>query len=133
MARINILYYSILFIPYYLALNHITFSQILYLTWLSFTDLFSYKTISTNPLGVYKRHLDVSKSYRKGHENHFPNRVRLHLFSKYNKFEISTRFLHEHFSSMNLFYSEIGITPIESSKPKLWHFNANLVCLPSLH
>ena len=35
-------------------------------------DLFSYKIISTNTLGVYKRHLDVSKSYRKGHENHFP-------------------------------------------------------------
>ena len=69
MARIHVLYYSILFIPYYLALNHITFRSI-YLSLLA--DLFSYKTISTNTLGVYKRHLDVSKLYSKEHENHFP-------------------------------------------------------------
>ena len=33
---------------------------------------------------------------------------------------------------MNLFYSEIGIIPIESSKLKLWHFYAKLVNLPIL-
>ena len=34
--------------------------------------------------------------------------------------------------SMNLFYLEIGIIPIGSSKPKLWHFHAKLVNLPIL-
>ena len=32
--------------------------------------------------------------------------------------------------SMNLFYLEIGIIPIGSSKLKLWHFHAKLVNLP---
>ena len=32
--------------------------------------------------------------------------------------------------SMNLFYLEIGIIPIGSSKLKLWHFHAKLVKLP---
>ena len=36
-------------------------------------------------------------------------------------------------SSTNQLYSEIGITPIESSKLKLWHFHAKLVILPVLH
>ena len=35
-------------------------------------------------------------------------------------------------SSMNLFYLEIGIIPIGSSKLKLWHFHAKLVNLPIL-
>ena len=34
--------------------------------------------------------------------------------------------------SMNLFYLEIGIIPIGSSKLKLWHFYAKLVNLPIL-
>ena len=34
---------------------------------------------------------------------------------------------------MNLFYLEIGIIPIGSSKLKLWHFHAKLVNLPILH
>ena len=34
--------------------------------------------------------------------------------------------------SMNLFYLEIGIIPIGSSKLKLWHFHAKLVNLPIL-
>ena len=34
--------------------------------------------------------------------------------------------------SMNLFYLEIGIIPIGSSKLKLWHFHAKLVTLPIL-
>ena len=34
---------------------------------------------------------------------------------------------------MNLFYLEIGIIPIGSSKLKLWHFFAKLVILPILH
>ena len=33
---------------------------------------------------------------------------------------------------MNLFYLEIGIIPIGSSKLKLWHFHAKLVNLPIL-
>ena len=61
------------------------------------------------------------------------NKVQLHLFSRYNEFEISTCFIHAHCSSMNLFYSEIGITPVELSKLKLWNFNVNLVCLTNLH
>ena len=36
-------------------------------------------------------------------------------------------------SSMNLFYLEIGIIPIESFKLKLWQFHAKLVNLPILH
>ena len=60
------------------------------------------------------------------------NRVWLPLIFRYNEFKISTCFLHELCSSMNLFYSEIGITPFDSSKLKLWHFNAKLVCLPDL-
>ena len=61
------------------------------------------------------------------------NKVRLPLISRYNEFKISTCFLHALCSSMNLFYSEIEITPFESSKLKLWHFNAKLVCLLDLH
>ena len=34
---------------------------------------------------------------------------------------------------MNLFYLEIGIIPIGSSKLKLWHFHAKLVNLPIFH
>ena len=34
--------------------------------------------------------------------------------------------------SMNLFYLEIGIIPIGSSKLKLWHFHGKLVNLPIL-
>ena len=34
--------------------------------------------------------------------------------------------------STNLFYLEIGIIPIGSSKLKLWHFHAKLVNLPIL-
>ena len=34
--------------------------------------------------------------------------------------------------SMNLFYLEIGIIPIGSSKLKLWHFHAKLVNFPIL-
>ena len=37
------------------------------------------------------------------------------------------------YSSRNLFYLEIGIIPIGSSKLKLWHFHAKLVNLPILH
>ena len=61
------------------------------------------------------------------------NRVRLPLIFGYNEFEISTYFLHAVCSSMNIFYSEIGITPFELSKLKLWHFNDKLVCLVNLH
>ena len=61
------------------------------------------------------------------------NRVRLPLISGYNEFKISKCFLHALCFSMNLFYSEIGITPFESSKLKLWLFNAKLVCLPGLY
>ena len=35
--------------------------------------------------------------------------------------------------SMNLFYLEIGIIPIESFERKLWHFHVKLVGLPGLY
>ena len=61
------------------------------------------------------------------------NRVRLPLIYGYNEFEISICFLHALCFSMNIFYSEIGITPFESSKLKLWNFNSELYYLPGLY
>ena len=50
-----------------------------------------------------------------------------HILVQYNAY-VFTSFMYSS-PSMNLFYLEIGIIPIGSSKLKLWHFHAKLVNL----
>ena len=54
-----------------------------------------------------------------------------HLRYLYGMMPIRTSFKYT-CPSMNLFFLEIGIIPIESFERKLWHFHAKLVGLPIL-